>query len=45
VRELVGDAARVARMAAAARARARPDAAETIARRVLALARGGAALS
>ena len=40
LRALVADDARLSRMAAAARARARPDAAETIARRVLALARG-----
>jgi UDP-N-acetylglucosamine--N-acetylmuramyl-(pentapeptide) pyrophosphoryl-undecaprenol N-acetylglucosamine transferase len=39
VRSLVGDAARLEAMARAALARGRPDAAETIARRVLALAR------
>lgn len=40
VRELAGDAGRLARMRAAAAARARPEAAERIAERVLALARG-----
>jgi UDP-N-acetylglucosamine--N-acetylmuramyl-(pentapeptide) pyrophosphoryl-undecaprenol N-acetylglucosamine transferase len=41
VRELTADPARLARMRAAAAARARPEAAERIAQRVLALARGG----
>ena len=45
VRELGGDAARLRGMAAAATARARSVAAADIARRVLALARGAAALS
>jgi UDP-N-acetylglucosamine--N-acetylmuramyl-(pentapeptide) pyrophosphoryl-undecaprenol N-acetylglucosamine transferase len=45
VRELVADRDRLRRMAAAAASRARPTAAADIARRVLALARGAAALS